>query len=203
MAAVLDYYGLADVCLIGISLGGGLAVRAAAFEPRVKWLVCDDVLSDFLEVALRQVPTWRRFALSALLRAGADDAVDALVQRAMRHAPVLDWGLHQGMHILGVQSPAAFLKTAARFQTEPYSPRVSADSLLLAGSEDHYVPLSQFHQQFTTLTGARSVTGHVLTRADHAQDHCHVGNVGRSLDLITGWLDQMVGLTEKRDEAGR
>ena len=49
VAAVLDHYRLEGVCLIGISLGGGLAVRAAAFEPRIKQVVCDDVLADLLE----------------------------------------------------------------------------------------------------------------------------------------------------------
>lgn len=201
VAAVLDHYRLDAVCLLGISLGGGLAVRAAAFEPRVKLMICDDVLSDFLDVSLKQVSVLRRLALSALLRAGADAAVDALAHRAMRHSPALDWGLHQGMHVFGVESPAAFLKTAARFRTAAYSQRVTADSLLLAGAEDHYVPLTQFHQQLAALTGARSVSGHILTRADQAQDHCHVGNVGLSIDLITGWLDHMVDVAEERNRA--
>jgi pimeloyl-ACP methyl ester carboxylesterase len=201
LAAVLDHYGLDGVSLLGVSLGGGLAVRAAAFEPRVRRLICDDILFDFLDVSLRQVAPPVRAALTTLLRAGADSAVDALVRRAMRRSPVLDWGLHQGMHVFGVDSPAAFLRTAARFTTATCSPQVSADVLLLAGAEDHYVPLHQFSRQMAALTGARSVSGHVLTRADHAQDHCHVGNVGLSLDLITDWLDQMTRLDAER--AGR
>ena len=198
VAAVLDHYGLSDVSLLGISLGGGLAVRAAAFEPRVRRLICDDILFDFLDVSLQQLPPVPRAALTALLRAGADRAVNTLVHRALRRSPVLDWGLHQGMHVFGVDTPSDFLTTAARFRTAECSPRVTADTLLLAGAEDHYVPLRQFHQQMAALTGARSVSGHILTRADHAQDHCHVGNVGLSIDLITGWLDQMVSLDTER-----
>lgn len=198
VAAVLDHYGLDDVSLLGISMGGGLAVRAAAFEPRVRRIVCDDVLFDFLDASLQQIPAVLRGALAGLLRAGADAAVDALVHRAMRHSPVLEWGLHQGMHVFGVDSPAAFLRTAARFRTAAYSPRVSADALLLAGAEDHYIPLRQFHRQMAALTGARSVSGHVLTRADHAQDHCHVGNVNLSIDLIASWLDQLAGIDIER-----
>ena len=203
VAAVLDHYRVHEVCLIGISLGGGLAVRAAAFEPRVTRLVCDDVLADFLEVSLRQLPPLRRRALSALMRIDADHAIDALARRAMRRSPVLDWGVHQGMHVFGADTPAAFLKMATRFQTASYSPRVAADRLLLAAAEDHYVPLTQFHQQFATLTGARSVTGHVLTRADNAQAHCHVGNIDLSVALIGSWLDQMAGLDQARDQAAQ
>ena len=43
MAAVLDHFGLADVTLIGLSLGGYLAPRAAAFEERIKRVVAHDV----------------------------------------------------------------------------------------------------------------------------------------------------------------
>lgn len=203
VAAVLDYCRLEDVCLIGISLGGGLAIRAAAFEPRIKQVVCDDVLADFLEVSLRQLPPLRRRALSALMKLGADEAIDASARRAMRHSPVLDWGLHQGMHVFGAHTPAAFLKMAARFQTASYSPRVAADCLLLAAAEDHYVPLTQFHRQLVTLTGARSVTGHVLTRVDNAQAHCHVGNIDLSMALISNWLDQMVELDQARTQAAQ
>jgi len=198
VAAVLDHYALSEVCLLGISMGGGLAVRAGAFEPRVRRIVCDDVLFDFLDASLQQVPAVPRAALTGLLRAGADTAINALVYRAMRRSPVLEWGLRQGMHVFGVDSPAVFLRTAARFRIAAYSPRVSADVLLLAGAEDHYVPLRQFHQQMAALTGARSVSGHILTRADHAQAHCHVGNVGLTIDLITSWLDRMVRTDSER-----
>ncbi len=35
MAAVLDHYGLDDVTAVGISMGGALVIRAAAYEPRI------------------------------------------------------------------------------------------------------------------------------------------------------------------------
>ena len=36
MGAVLDHSGLDDVTLVGLSLGGWLALRAAAFEKRIR-----------------------------------------------------------------------------------------------------------------------------------------------------------------------
>ncbi len=198
VAAVLDYYRLTDVTLLGISLGSGLAIRAAAYEPRVRRVVCDAVLYDFLEASLRQAPAMLRGVLAGLLKAGADTAVDALAHRAMRHSPVLEWGLHQGMHVFGVDSPSAFLRTADRFGTAAYSAYVRADTLLLAGGEDHYIPQRQFHRQMAALTGARSVSGHILTGADDAQNHCHIGNIGLSLELITSWLDQMDRMDSER-----
>lgn len=47
VSKVLDYYGIDDVTLIGISLGGYLAARAAAFEKRIKRVILYDIIYDF------------------------------------------------------------------------------------------------------------------------------------------------------------
>jgi hypothetical protein len=137
------------------------------------------------------------------MKVGADDAIDALARRAMRHNAVLDWGLHQGMQVFGAGTPAAFLKMADRFQTASYSPRVAADCLLLAEAEDHYVRLTQFHQQFATLTGARSVTVMSSPEPTTPRPTCHLGNIDLSVALINSWLDQMAGLDQARAQAAR
>ena len=36
VAAILDYFKLTEITLLGFSLGGGLVIRAAAREPRIK-----------------------------------------------------------------------------------------------------------------------------------------------------------------------
>ncbi len=46
---MLDYFHLDDVTLMGYSLGGCLAVRAAAYEARVQRVITDDILTDFLK----------------------------------------------------------------------------------------------------------------------------------------------------------
>ena len=55
VAAVLDHYNLDDVTAVGVSLGGGLVIRAAAFEPRITRAVAFDILDDFLDVVARQL----------------------------------------------------------------------------------------------------------------------------------------------------
>lgn len=82
LGAVLDYFQLDDVTLIGYSLGGCLAIRAAAREPRVHRVVADDILTNLFDVSLRQLPTSVRVALSGMLRMGAVPLVNALVKRA-------------------------------------------------------------------------------------------------------------------------
>jgi hypothetical protein len=55
------------VTLVGISLGGCLAIRAAAFEPRVRGVVAFDVLSDFFECMMAVHPGPASSIVRALL----------------------------------------------------------------------------------------------------------------------------------------
>jgi hypothetical protein len=49
------------------------------------------------------------------------------------------------------------------------------------------------HQRLTTsaakaLTAARSVTVRVFTKAEHADQHCQIGNIGLACRVLTTWL---------------
>ena len=84
---------------------------------------------------------------------------------------------------------AAYLHAIQRYTAAEISSRVTQDVLLLAGSEDHYVPLAQFYTQIAALTNTRSLTARLFTRAESAQNHCQAGNFGLALQVITAWLD--------------
>ena len=189
VTAVLDHFGLDDVTLLGISLGGCLAVRAAAKEPRVSRVVCDDILTDFFAVCMAQLPAPRRLALRALLLARAAPVVNVLAGSVMRHSLVAEWGLKQGMHVTGTSSPYEFLREAMRYETGSVSADLTQDVLVLAGAQDHYVPVQQLTQQIDLLTNAGSVTARLFTRSEQAQNHVQVGNLRLSLDTVVGWLE--------------
>lgn len=70
------------------------------------------------------------------------------------------------------------------------SDRVDQDVLLLAGERDRFQPVTLYHRQRAALVNARSVTGRIFTRAEHAENHCQMGNLGLALDVITDWLDR-------------
>jgi pimeloyl-ACP methyl ester carboxylesterase len=136
---VLDYFDLDDVSLLGFSLGGELAIRAGAYEPRVRRVIADDILTDFSEVLLRQVSPARRLILKALLKVNAARTVNMLLRRATRRSLVIEWGIQQGLHVTGSRTPYEFLRMARRLRTTDISDRVTQDVLLMAGEQDHYV----------------------------------------------------------------
>lgn len=188
VSAVIDHFHLNEITLMGYSLGGCLAVRAAAAEPRIRRVICDDILTDFSEVTLRQLRPATRLVLGALLTLRARAAVNRLTARAMRTSLVVEWGLRQGMHTTGTFTPYDFLRGTKGYETTSISGGVTQDILLLAGSEDHYVPRSQLARQLDSLTSARSVTARLLTTAENAQNHVHVGNVRLSLQVMAEWM---------------
>ena len=189
VAAVLDHFGLRDVTLIGLSMGGYFSIRAAAFEPRVQRVIAYDVFFDSFDCNLRQVQASVRLMLLVLLRLKLDLLVNALVRRAAKRSMVIGWGLHHAMHVTGTKTPAAYLQAIQRYTSAEISSRVTQDVLLLAGSEDHYVPVQQFYKQIAALKNTRSLTARLFTQAESAQSHCQAGNYGLAFQVITAWLD--------------
>ena len=176
-----------------MSLGGCLVMRAAAFEPRVERVIAYDVLTSLLEVDLGQTRPRIRTVLKTLLWLRATTIVNWLVGRVAKANPVVEWGLQHGMHVTGAGSAFAFFQASRRFQTDDISALVRQDVLLLAGSEDHYVPIGQWHRQIAMLKHARSITARLFTRSESAQNHCQVGNFGLALRTIVNWLDETPG----------
>ena len=191
VSAVLDFFEVEQVTLVGLSLGGCLALRATAAEPRVERVVAYDVLTNLFDINLRQTNALLRASLKALLRLGAARVVNWMVAQVARKSPVVQWGIQQGMHVTGTSSAFEFLQRAKQFQTADVSASIKQDVLLLAGSEDHYVPIEQWHDQIRMLKNARSITARLFTRRESAQNHCQVGNYGLALRTIVNWLDEM------------
>jgi pimeloyl-ACP methyl ester carboxylesterase len=190
VAAVLDHFALDDVTLLGISLGGCLAPRAAAFLPRIRRVIAFDVCWDLFEAGLSTRPWPLRTALRTLLALRADRALDALARRQMEREPFARWAIEHGSYVFGVERPSAYFRRMKAFTTRRISSRVTQDFLLLAGTGDHYMPLAHFHRQARALTQVRSFTGRIFTRAESAHTHCQCGNLGLALRVMLDWIDE-------------
>lgn len=191
VSAVLDFFQVERVTLIGGSLGGCLVMRAAAVEPRIERVVAFDIFTNGLDITLRQAPAPLRGLLKVLLRLPAASVVNWMLARVARKSPVVQWGLQEGMHVTGTNSAFGFLQAFRQFETADVSASITQDVLLLAGSEDHYIPLEQLHDQIRMLKNAHSITARLFTRGESAQNHCQVGNQGLALKTIVNWLNGM------------
>lgn len=76
---VIDYFFLDNITLLGVSLGGCLALRAAAFEPRVRRVIAYDVCYDLQDVFIKQLHPHVQKIITLLLAGKAKIPFNILV----------------------------------------------------------------------------------------------------------------------------
>ncbi len=198
--AVLDFFRLDAVTLMGFSLGGGLVIRAAAFEPRVRRVIAYDIMTNGLECVLRPLPPPAQKELLDWIDTGNEGAVDKFFADAMAKSLLLDWMMKLGMHNTGTRTTYAMLKHYQKYETASISSRLTQDILLMAGAKDHYVPVHQLPDQIATLTHVRSLTARLFTRAEQAQNHCQTGNMGLAFRTMIDWMTGLGPIEKLTDE---
>jgi pimeloyl-ACP methyl ester carboxylesterase len=189
VSAVLDHFSITRCSLMGISLGGYLAPRAAAFEPRIKRVIAHNVLADFYACFASKGGEHVFRAFDRLAFDGRTDEADCILERLIASSESTAWAIKHGMHISGSGTPSEYLAWLRELSTAAFSPRITQDVLLTAGTEDHIVPLQQFFEQGQTLINARSLTMRLFTAREGAQAHCQVGNIDLLLSYVCDWLD--------------
>jgi len=170
-AAVLDAFLSShpkppSIVLVGMSMGGYLAPRAAAFEPRIDGVVSYDVCFDFSEIA-------RRFDM--LLR---DPAT----------APHVSGVIDSVRWTFGVQTNDEILECAKAYHLADVANRITSDVLILVGLDDEFIPVAQGAAFGEALTSARSVETHYYDRASGGAEHCQEGASTLWHETFFDWL---------------
>jgi alpha-beta hydrolase superfamily lysophospholipase len=159
------------IVLIGQSMGGYLAPRAAAFDDRFDGVVAYDVFFDMGASAKRYVPDvvfWMRDHGMAAL-------AETLINWKASHAPGVRWAIDNGMWTLGKKHPLEVVDEFQKYTLAGVAQRIKCDVLLLAGTEDHFVPIEQVKSMQDALTSARSVTTKIYDRESGGAEHCQQG----------------------------
>ncbi|MGN1401588.1 MAG: alpha/beta fold hydrolase [Bacillus sp. (in: firmicutes)] len=186
-SAVLDFYGLHDVTIIGVSLGGYLATRAAAFDSRISRVVMYDVIYDFYKALMSNTAILKRVITNLLLP--FDKApMWAKLENDLEKDLFSLWLIKQGYFIFGVDNLPDYIKCLKRYNTRDISSLVTQDVLILAGADDLYTIYTD--KQKKALTHARSVNSRVFTKEENASHHCQVGNIQLALDVILDWITE-------------
>lgn len=184
--AVLDYFNLDDVSWIGISMGGWLCFRAAAFEPRIKRVIASSVAYDYLKA---QNPAAQ--IVAAVFLRYFRNVTNNLMKKQQKKDKTYDWWASNLMYMTGKESPVEALDVLLQLNGKNlHSELVRQDVLILTGKEDHFCRPKMHEMQIKALTGAKSITGRIFTRDEEAQNHCQIGNIGLALEVIKNWMEQ-------------
>jgi pimeloyl-ACP methyl ester carboxylesterase len=168
--------------LLGISLGGLLAARAAACEPRIDGLILDGAPFDSLDAALSVNPLLR-----LLYNSGRRNILNRLVGLVMKFDTSARWLIRNGMYTFGEENPYDMLHASAAYTLHDVHDKVTCDVLALRGDDDIYGP-AQAELFRTAFPNARSYTFVEYARGTGAAEHCQIGSIEQAAQTIVSWL---------------
>ena len=185
-SAILDYFALDDVTLIGISLGGYLAPRAAAYDQRIQRVVMFDLIYDFYGAITNKMGE-KKARLFDYMTAHPRNILWKWLEKKLKENYFTHWLLGQGYAIYeNVHTPCEYFNCIKQYNTRELSPMLKQDVLVLAGASDLYT--IYYEDQLKALKNARSVTGRLFTEEECADHHCQIGNLQLVLDTIDNWI---------------
>jgi alpha-beta hydrolase superfamily lysophospholipase len=171
-----------QVALIGLSLGGYLALRAATGEHRLAACIADPGQYDLLEAIRSRLP------LPRAIRARAPDVPWALllpIFAVMKRRPFLAWTLRRALLVHGVNSPREYLRAAATFTLAGRIADITCPTLICDAADD---PISAFARQ--TYEALRCPKAYErFTAEEGAGEHCEMGARSLYHQRAFDWLD--------------
>ena len=183
------------IALWGISLGGHLAPRAAAYEHRLAAVVADGAIYDVGMSLLGDlkkggvVPASMTEAdLQDYLRTDPEEFNQA-IRSAMSADTRVRWQNEQGMYVMRESSPALFWAAYLDFTLKGAAERIRCPVLVSYGTADAFDPGGrQAKLLYENLTAPRKLMR--FTQRYEAGDHCQLGAFGLSFGEKFDWLDE-------------
>lgn len=190
VATVLDYYHLKDVAAVGLSWGGLLVMRAAAFEKRIKQVIAMDIFYSPMDTLKMNMGLVKYTAFNVLLTLRTGRLVNHLMTNMATKSIDLTWKLNNGYQLTGEQQPYDLILNLKRHNAKTVLPFVNQECLLLAGSEDQYVPVKRLKQIKHELVNSGGVRAKCFTKETGGEQHCQVGRMDLAMTEIKKFLIQ-------------
>ncbi|MFD7915105.1 alpha/beta hydrolase family protein [Streptomyces sp. NPDC059752] len=179
------------IAVLGASMGGYLAPRAAAFDRRIAAVVALDGVYDLGDISTGPLPLPREEA-ERRLRAAQDPDLDAAMETAMAADPTVKWAIEHGMFAMGVGTPRAFAAAYLDYHLrDGIAERIACPVLVCSGAEDGFFQ-GQPEKLYDHLTCEKTFME--FTAAEGGEAHCQSGAQRLALARVYDWLDRvMVG----------
>ena len=181
---VLDYFKLDDVTIYGISMGGHLCLRAAAFEQRIKRVISSGGAIDYWKITgpvsrglLKFFMHFKNFTTKSL-------------EKKMKKDEHHNWFAENSMYITKIDNPFEASMNLLNMNEENARPElITQDVLYLSSSKDHFIPLKMHKFALKKLKNVRSIKGIIYDKETSAHNHCQIGNIPLVCTDILQWLE--------------
>ncbi len=187
--AILDHFNLDDVTIIGASLGGYLAPRAAAFEKRITKVVGWSIFPDFFDILLADDPKPVRKLMDTAFRKGFAGIFNGFYKKMMKKSELVKWNLMHGMYAYDAPDPVGYVKKIRNFTLKGIGDKISQDMLIIGGRDDHMIMPHLFKEEYDLLPNVRSLSFQLYSNQDDAGSHCGIGNMKLILDTMVSWIN--------------
>ncbi len=190
--AILDTLDLKKVIIVGISLGGYYAPRAAAMDKRIRGVVEWSAFPSFLDNIRASYTGFAPWLLKALTKGTLGEK---LLERMKKKAAAGDMSaasFTDAMHKLGAENYKELYEAAAKLDIRPFADLVTQDVLIMHGDHDILCNVKMVDIAAALQRNAKSMTVKLLTsKYDTAGDHCNCGNTRLALDTVICWMDSL------------
>jgi pimeloyl-ACP methyl ester carboxylesterase len=190
VSAVLDFFNLSNITLIGLSMGGWYCLRAAAYEARVARVIASGHSIDYMKSLPKIVYDMHIFFIKKF-----PNYTNKMIEKSIREENGMQaWMMGNLMYITQKENPIDAFDIWLQLNKENlHSDLIKQDVLYLTGKKDHFVPFKMHKLQIDALTNTNSLTDIVFTKETHAQNHCQIGNIKLSLDTMLDWIESKSG----------
>ena len=165
-----SYVDAKRVGIMGISLGGYYAARAAAFEKRFACCVAWGASTRFSE------------------------RIERALQQDSEAGSVSDM-LEHGRWVFGVADNDELLEIAKRITLRDVADKISCPFLIVHGENDRQVPVAHAREVYEGAVNSPDRELKVFTKEEGGGEHVNFDNPGLAVDYLADWLERRLSRT--------
>lgn len=185
------------VALWGISMGGYLSPRGAAFEHRLGGLIADPgmdmgvMITEEIGPAVASAtgdPSFKATpeSVAAFVRQDSED-FDKGMYEMMKSSIKMNWFMQHGMYAFGVKSPGELVLKLTECTLSGLTPKIECPTLICDSEQDKQKLGAMTRDIFDDLRCKKQYI--LFTNADGAGTHCQMGAMLFGHQVKYGWLD--------------
>jgi pimeloyl-ACP methyl ester carboxylesterase len=183
------------IAIIGLSMGGYLALRGASGEPRLRACIADPGQFSLLEIFQARIPPFLGRSLPELH--GASGWLLRKILHRRLKKPTAGWALRRGLWVHGAANLEEYLQLAAQYTLEGRAERIQCPTLVCCAEGDDLAATAR--KSYDALNcEAEFLTFHT---AEGAGGHCEAGARLLFHQRAFDWLDQRLGMSKERPAA--
>jgi esterase/lipase len=173
------------IILMGLSMGGALAPRAAAFEKRIRICIANPAVLNWAEAIYEH---FQGYGLLKLLEV-SPQAFNTAVEGLTKAWPTARWWFRDAAWKHGATSPADLMAKLKDFNNEDVVDRISCQMLIMDGTAEEFTQ-GQAKRLYDALRCPKDYM--LFTEEDTGLVHCQTGALSVASQRMFDWLDEHI-----------